>query len=156
MAEGKGPAESKRSFAESLLRGDSVAASGSEARKGYSTQWQPTAQALYLRVWFKDGRRAEGLPWAFYSGDGWNAGTSGKPECLVLIFGERVVTIEGYHLRRLIEQIDEGRLKSIREQDSQEIALMRSESGDGIALITRVDVQPELEEIAGRTRKGES
>ncbi len=161
MADSKKPPEGKKSFAESLLKGDSVSeAEDPDAKKGFTKEWQPAAQAFSLRVWFKDGRRSEGLPWALYSGDGWHDGESGRPECLTLTFGTRVVQVEGFHLKRLVEQIDEGHLKSIREHDAQEVALLQSEHASAPSetkpAIVRVKVEPPFEEFVSEIRKGES
>ncbi|HET6841373.1 MAG TPA: hypothetical protein VFK06_06755 [Candidatus Angelobacter sp.] len=146
------PSAGKKNFAEVILNG-----ADSDARKGYTNEWQPAAQALSLRLWFKDGRRCEGLPWALYSGDDWQSSNSGEPERLTLTFGVRTVTVEGYNLRHLVEQIDEGRLKSIREHDSHEAALLRSghtkDDEEGEAVIIRIDVEPSLQDFASSIRE---
>lgn len=160
MSDFKKPPEGKKSFAESILKGAAGTDAEEEAHKGYTKEWQPVAQAFSLRLWFKDGRRSEGLPWQLYSGDGWHDGASGKPERLTLTFGTRAVTVEGYNLKRLVEQIDEGHLKSVREHDSHEVALLRSEQAqkqneEVKAVITRIEVEPPFEEFANAIRKGE-
>src|ERR1700680_4894704 len=105
MSNSKKPPEGKKSFAESILQGaEGAGVEEDDPRKGYTKEWQPAAQAFSLRLWFKDGRRCEGLPWGLYFGAGWHDGASGKPERLTLTFGTRAVTVEGYNLKRLIEQ----------------------------------------------------
>jgi len=161
MADPKKPPEGKKSFAESLLKKGTEAADADEndPKKGYTKEWQPAAQAFSLRLWFKDGRHSEGLPWTLYSGDDWHDGVAGKPERLTLTFGTRAVMVEGHNLKRLVEQIDEGHLKSIREHDSKEVALLRAEPIDADtgpkAAITRIDVEPPFEEFVSAIRKGE-
>jgi hypothetical protein len=156
----KKPPQGKKLFAESLLKGSQVTDSGEEdPQKGFTKEWQPAAQAFGLRLWFKDGHHCEGLPWTLYSGDDWHCGTSGKPERLTLTFGTRIVTVEGYNLKRLVEQIDQGHLKSIREHDSKEVALIRSEKPtDPVEIkpaIVRIEVEPPFEEFVRSIKEGE-
>jgi hypothetical protein len=156
----KKPPEKKPSFAESLLKGPQVTDSGEDdPQKGYTKEWQPAAQAFSLRVWFKDGHHCESLPWTLYSGDEWNGSDSDKAEHLSLLFGTRVVTVEGYNLRRLVEQIDQGHLKSIREHDSKEVALIRDEKpADPVEIkpaIVRITVEPPFEEFARSMNEGD-
>jgi hypothetical protein len=156
----KKPPEGKKSFAESLLKGSQVTDSGEDdPQKGFTKEWQPAAQAFSLRLWFKDGHHCEGLPWTLYSGDDWHASASDKPERLTLTFGTRVVTVQGYNLKRLVEQIDEGHLKSIKEHDSKEVALIRSEKPTDPteikAAIVRIEVEPPFEEFAKAMKEGE-
>jgi hypothetical protein len=157
----KKPPENKKSFAEALLKkGTEVTdASEDDPQKGFTKEWQPAAQAFSLRLWFKDGRHSQGLPWALYSGDEWHDDAAGRPELLTLAFGTRVVVVQGYNLRRLVEQIDQGHLKSIREHDSKEVALIRSEQpSDPVEIkpaIVGITVEPPFEELVSVIRKGE-
>jgi hypothetical protein len=156
----KKPPEKKPSFAESLLKGSQATDSGEEdPQKGYTKEWQPAAQAFNLRVWFKDGHHCESLPWTLYSGDEWQGSNSDKAERLSLLFGTRVVTVEGYNLKRLAEQIDQGHLKSIREHDSKEVALIRAEKPtdpvDIKPAIVRIEVEPSFEEFARAMKEGD-
>jgi len=162
MADPKKPGDSKKSFAEALLDGKATKTTDEaqdDPAKGFTKEWQHAAQAFSLRLWFKDGRRSEGLPWTLYSGDDWQDGEAGKPERLTLTFGTRVVMVEGYNLKRLVEQVDEGHLKSIREHDSKEVALIRNERpsdpAEVKAAITKVVVEPPFEELVSAIRKGE-
>ncbi len=156
----KKPPEKKPSFAESLLKGSQVTDSGEDdPQKGYTKEWQPSAQAFSLRLWFKDGHHCESLPWTLYSGDEWHSGVSDKAERLSLLFGTRVVMVEGYNLRRLVDQIDQGHLKSIREHDSKEVALIRAEKPtDPLEIkpaIVRIEVEPPFEEFAKAMQEGD-
>lgn len=156
----KKPPEKKPSFAESLLKGSQVTDSGEEdPQKGYTKEWQPAAQAFSLRLWFKDGHHCESLSWTLYSSDEWRGSNSDKPECLKILFGTRVVTVEGYNLKRLVEQIDQGHLKSIREHDSKEVALIRSEKpADPVEIkpaIVRIEIDPPFEEFARAMKEGD-
>jgi len=161
MADKKLP-EGKKSFAESLLQKETqVTDSGDDdPNKGFKKEWQPAAQAFTLRLWFKDGHHCEGLPWTLYSGDDWHGGAADKPERLTLTFGTRVVLVEGYNLKRLVEQIDEGHLKAIYQHDSKEVALIRSEKPSDPqevkAAILRIAIEPPFEEFAKAIREGES
>lgn len=155
------PPQGKKSFAESLLsKGtEATAAAEDDPQKGFTKEWQYAAQAFSLRLWFKDGHHCEGLPWTLYSGDDWHGGAADKPERLTLTFGTRVVTVEGYNLKRLIEQIDQGHLKSVREHDSKEVALLRNEKPadptEIKAAIVRIQVEPPFEEFAKSIKEGE-
>jgi len=158
----KKPSESKKSFAESLLKNKDAQVTDSgedDPQKGFTKEWQPAAQAFSLRLWFKDGHHCEALPWTLYSGDDWHGGAAGKPERLTLTFGTRVVMVEGYNLKRLVDQIDQGHLKSIREHDSKEVALIRAEKpsdpAEIKAAIVRVEVEPPFEEFAKAMKEGE-
>jgi hypothetical protein len=160
MADSKKPREGKKSFAESLLeKTTGVEPDEEEPKKGYTKEWQYSAHAFSLRLWFKDGRRCESLPWTLYSGDDWHDGASGKPERLTLTFGTRVVTVLGYNLKRLVEQIDEGHLKSIREHDSKEVALLRDEKPDNPAdikpAIVSIVAEPPFDDLVNSIRRGE-
>src|SRR5579863_3521177 len=161
MTDSKKPPEGKKSFAESLLSKATPGADAAEdeAQKGFTKEWQYAAQAFSLRLWFKDGHHCEGLPWTLYSGDDWHGGASGKPERLSLMFGTRVVTVEGYNLKRLVDQIDQGHLKSIREHDSKEVALIRAEKPteptEIKAAIVRIEVEPSFEEFAKEMKEEE-
>lgn len=155
----KKPTDNKKSFAESLLR-DGGEAGADDAKKGYTKEWQPAAQAFSLRLWFKDGHHCESLPWTLYSGDDWHGGAGEKPERLTLTFGTRVVCVHGFNLKRLVEQIDEGHLKSIREHDAKEVGLLLSEKPRDPAelkpAIVRIEVEPPFEEFAKAIKEGDA
>ncbi len=161
MADPKKPSEGKKSFAETLLKKGTEGTDGGDddPKKGYTKEWQPGTQAFSLRLWFKDGHHCEGLPWTLYSGDDWHGAAADKPERLTLTFGTRVVLVEGYNLKRLVEQIDEGHLKSIREHDSKEVALLRNEKPSDPqevkAAIVRIAIEPPFEEFAKAIKEGE-
>lgn len=157
----KKPPENK-SFAEALLKKKDAQVTDSaedDPQKGFTKEWQPAAQAFSLRLWFKDGHHCEALPWTLYSGDDWHGGNEDKAERLTLTFGSRVVMVHGYNLKRLVEQIDEGHLKSIKEHDSKEVALIRSEKPteptEIKAAIVRIEVEPTFEEFAKAMKEGE-
>ena len=157
----KQPTDTRKSFAESILKQAAPPPDGEadDTKKGFTKEWQPAAQAFNLRLWFKDGRHSQGLPWTLYSGDEWHDDTAGRPEILTLTFGTRVVTVQGYNLKRLVQQIDEGHLKSIQEHDSKEVALIRSEKPTDPteikAAIVNINVEPPFEDMVNAIRKGE-
>src|SRR5579883_1979193 len=84
-----------------------------EEEKAFTTERQLTAQAFDLHVETRDGLESEGFPWSHYSGR-WHT-KKGEMERLVILFGERVVDIEGLNLRAIIDQIREGRLTGVKE-----------------------------------------
>lgn len=146
-----------RSFAESLRRQDAGRdGDDAEARAGFLRE-RPTAQAFSLRLRFKDGRSAQGLPWALFAGYDWS--DAGRNERLTLMFTARVVDIEGQYLWRLVEEIDDGQLKAVQEHNAAEIALLRSENADQRPghqkpVIVSIAISPSFEECSRELRGG--
>ena len=146
-----------KSFAEAILKGrDSEAADG-EVQDAYVKD-RPTVQAFSLRMRFKDGRSAQGIPWALFSGYEWI--DEGRSEHLSLVFTTRVVDVYGQHLWRLVDLLDEGQLKALHEQDSKAVELLRAENADRPGqqkrpVIVSIQVTPPFAE-AVREIQGES
>jgi hypothetical protein len=133
-------------FAKRLLRGTpATTETHEEGDKGFTSEPQAAAQAFGLRVRFKDGRRALGFSWAMYAGYEWT--DDGSKERLVLLFGMRALTVEGYNLKRLVHEIDEGQLRSMRENSSSEVIKKRDGNPGDEPIITRMEAEPPFEDI---------
>lgn len=129
---------------------ESKKAYGQMLREGRSKEKERKSsplQATTLRLWFKDGRRSLGFPWMLYAGDEWVDQGKNLPERLMLFFGEKTITVTGFHLRALLETLDEGGLQVIREHDTQEIDLLRAQNAkqksDHTPIIVRIQVLQE-------------
>jgi hypothetical protein len=126
-----------------------------EGTKSYSSERQLAAQAFNLHVARRDGRQAEGFPWAHYAGYRWT--DEGEHERLVLMFGMRVVEIEGYHLKALVDEIREGQLNSIREVTTAQRMQLERSNPDNEPVITSVKTYPDFEELLKEIkREGET
>ena len=79
-----------------------------------------------------------------------------KTERLVWIFSNGGIYVEGQHLKRGLDALEEGKLKRIQEQDSNEIALIQSHNADvrkpedKEPIVSRVVDFAKLRERAGR------
>ena len=122
-----------------------------DSAKGPSHERSLGAEATNLRIWYKTGRQAPGLPWSSYVTDEWDDGDDA--EKLTLVFASRYVIIFGHHLLSLVRQIDEGRLKSITEVDGLRAQQMMAENASireeskKTAVVTRVEVGPAIETL---------
>jgi hypothetical protein len=148
----------RRSFAETVLQEKTgvvapVAPEYDDTRDGYTKERQGPATANTLRLWFKDGRHSQGFPWIDYAGDEFTGGEGGETDRLLLRFRpDKIVSVEGYFLRRLLDVIDEWQLRSIQEHDAQEVALLCSEKVDLLLerqkpIICRIEVKLEKNEV---------
>lgn len=151
--------DAKSKFVESVIRqrdksSANEAADDDDVRAG-STRERATVQPFSLSVRSKDGRTAQGLAWMHF--DGYDYQDEGRSEHLVLIFGNRVVDVQGWHLWRLVEQIDEGQLKAIQEHNSREVDLLRTENAGSVRghqrpVIVSISVTPPFAETAHEIR----
>jgi hypothetical protein len=131
--------EPKSSFAARLLdRGNG------EDAKSFTSERQQTAQAFNLHVELRDGRRAEGFPWAHYAGYRW--ADEGEHERLVLLFGTRALEIEGYNLMVLVEDIRECQLNGIKEMVSAQAELKHANASEE-PVISNIRMYPDFEEL---------
>lgn len=117
---------------------------GDEA-KSYTAERQLAAQAFNLHVERRDGRSAEGFPWAHYAGYRWS--DEGSHERLLVIFGERALEIEGHHLKALVNEIRDGQLNSLRELTTAQRTLLERDNPDNEPVITSVKSYPDFEEM---------
>jgi len=119
--------------------------------KGHSSVG-PGEQAFSLRADFRGGRRKRGTAMSHYSDYQWD--DLGDRERLEIIFGERIITIEGHNLQVLSRLIDKGKLESFEEELTARIVQLRSNPPDNEALVTSIEIYPDFEELK-RQIKGE-
>jgi hypothetical protein len=117
----------------------------SDEEKAFTKERQHTAQAFTLHVEWKDGRRTEGFAWAHYLGYCWS--DNGENEKLALIFGERAIEIEGHNLVKLVDEIREGKLSSIREIPTAAQMQLRHANPSGEPIISAIRSYPDVDEI---------
>src|SRR5580658_2698140 len=79
-------------------------------------------QAFVLRGDYKDGRKKRGTGWSHFSDYEWE--DLGDRERLTILFGSRIVTVEGHKLDVLYTAIDQGRLETFEELTSPEAQLL--------------------------------
>ena len=125
---------------------------GADEGKAFTSERQLTAQAFNFHVEKRDRRYAEGFAWSHYVGYRWT--DEGEHEKLVVIFGERVVEIEGHNLKILVDEICEGQLKSIREMVTAHADLKVANADTG-PVITSVKIYPDFEEILKEIKGGD-
>jgi hypothetical protein len=113
-----------------------------EWRRAFLVEREGAAQSFCVSVRFKDGRDVEGFAISLYVRHWW-VDRSSKLERLVWLFSNGGIYVEGQHLQRGLDALEEGKLKRIQEQDSSEIALIRSRNAD-------VRKQEEKEPIVSR------
>lgn len=116
-----------KTFAETVLRSRHDGAERDEVKDGYGKE-RPGVQAYCLRIGYKEGRRAEGVPWTLFSGHCWD--DTGRLEQLTLLFTSRVVTVQGLHLGRFVDLLSDGQLRHLDEHDSREVELLREENAE--------------------------
>lgn len=108
-------------------------------------------QSFCLRADAKDGRKKRATAWSFFSDYEWE--DIGDRERLTVIFGTRIVTIEGHKLEILYREIDEGKLKTFEELTSREVQRLLADP-DGDVVVTSVDIYPKFNDLI-REIKGE-
>jgi hypothetical protein len=96
-----------------------------EWRQAFVLEREGAAQAFSVSVRLKDGRNADGFPVSLYLRHRWIDHGS-KAERLIWLFSNGAIYVEGRHLKRGLDALEEGKLKRIQEQDTNEIALIES------------------------------
>jgi hypothetical protein len=128
------------------------AASQPEWRPAFVMEREGGGQAFCISVRSVDGRDAEGFAMSLYIRHKW-LDRSARVERLVLYFSTGAICIEGEHLQRGLDALEEGKLKRIQPQDSNEIALVRSHNADNRhpdkkePIVSRVVVSPSLDSL---------
>jgi hypothetical protein len=121
-------------------------------RKAFIAEREGSAQAFCISVRSADGREVDGFAMSLYVRHKW-LDRDARCERLVLIFSMGAVCIEGQHLQRGLDALEEGKLKRIQAQDSNEIALIRGHNADTRKaeekepIISRVLVSPSFESL---------
>ena len=98
-------------------------------RRAFLAEREGSAQAFCVSVRPADGREADGLPMGTYRRHKW-LDRSAQREKLVLMFMDGSIYVEGQHLQRGLDALEEGKLKRIQVQDANEIAAIKSRNAD--------------------------
>jgi hypothetical protein len=123
-----------------------------EWRRAFIVEREGSAQSFCVSVGFRDGRNVEGFAVSLYVRHWW-MDRSAKLERLVLVFSNGGIYVEGQHLQRGLDALEEGKLKRIQEQNSNEIALIKSRNADvrkqedKEPLVSRVVLSPSFESL---------
>jgi len=123
-----------------------------EWRQAFVMEREGSAQTFCISVRSADGREAEGFAMSLYVRHKWLDRTA-RAERLVLVFSTGAICIEGEHLQRGLDALEEGKLKRIQAQDSNEIALVRSHNADNRhpdkkePIVSRVIVSPSFDSL---------
>ena len=139
-----------KSFAESLLREPRAGAAANDDAS--ERERQHGVQASTLRVRYAGGRRIEGFPWMQYGGYEWLDGEGA--ERIALLFGERVLEVEGHRLELLLRDIDDMRRRHLVELSERDSNLALNTPQENEPVITRIRSYPEFGEILSEI-KGE-
>lgn len=121
-------------------------------RKAFTVEREGTAQTFSLSVRSCDGRSVDGFAMSHYVRHQW-LDRNAHPERLVLLFSTGAMCIEGEHLQRGLDALEEGKLKRIQVQDSNEIAAIRSRNADvrkpedKEPVVSRVLIAPSLDTV---------
>jgi hypothetical protein len=135
-----------KSFSESLFRG-----LNKPQGEDVDAMRQMGVGAFTLRVKYGDNRRIEGLAWSHYTSYEWRCLDDG-PERLALLFGARVIIVEGYRLDKLLREINDGRRRTIAELSPTEAMLKLADADDTEPVICSVRVEPSFESIVREIR----
>ena len=123
-----------------------------EWRRAFIVEREGAAQSASVSVRFRGGRDVDGFAMGFYMRHRW-MDRSGKLERLVLLFSHGGIYVEGQHLQRGLDALEEGKLKRIQEQDSSEIALIKARNADvrkqedKEPIVSRVVTSPSFESV---------
>ena len=141
------PEPRSKSYAEELLKGINPA-------KATPGEGGPTRQvnAFGLTIKYKDGLCEEGFSWADYRGHQWRD-ENGK-ECLEIIFGARVVTVEGFNLSSVLWDVEHGECRVIPELTSRKVTELCHSNPENVAIVESVRIAPSFKDIVSEI-KGE-
>jgi hypothetical protein len=150
----------EKSFAEAVLKKAAVSETR-EWRKAFTLEREGGAQCFNLRVWFVDGRESQALHWSHYRGDAYRD-DGGEWEALTLLFSDRIVRIKGEHFGRMLDGLDDGKLKMLQQQDSDEIKLIRAHNldkrlpSDKEMIIAEIHIDPPFETLVAEVKGDET
>jgi hypothetical protein len=118
------------SFVKSLTRAQATGAEEETAwRKAFWIDNTGGGSPFSVALRYRDGRLAEGFSPGLYLRHVW-LDRGGKVERIVWIFSHGGIYLEGMHLQRGLDALEEGRLKRIYEQGESEIKLVESRNLD--------------------------
>jgi hypothetical protein len=119
-------------------------------RRAFVTEREGAAQAFCVSVRSADGRDVDGFAMSLYLRHKW-VDRGARLERLVLMFSNGAICIEGHHLQRGLDALEEGKLKRIQAQDGNEIAAIRGHNADTRKpedkepIVTRVIISPRFD-----------
>jgi len=146
---------SENSFVKSLMRTPPQGAIPEVEpawRKAFWVDNAGSGGTFSVSVRFRDGRVAEGFSPGLYLRHAW-IDQGGPRERLVWLFSHGGIYLEGRHLQRGLDGLEEGRLKRIQEHGETEIALIESHNLDirkpeeKEPIIFRVVISPRLSAV---------
>lgn len=121
-------------------------------RKAFTVEREGTAQTFSLSVRARDGRAVDGFAMSHYVRHQW-LDRNARTERFVVLFSFGAIYIEGEHLQRGFDALEEGKLKRIQILDTNEIAAIRSRNADvrkpeeKEPIVTRVLIAPSLDTV---------
>jgi hypothetical protein len=98
-------------------------------RRAFLVEREGAAQSFCVSVRPADGREADGFPMHLYIRHKW-LDRRARLEKLVLLFDGGAIYVEGEHLQRGLDALEEGKLKRIQVQDGNEIAAIKGRNAD--------------------------
>jgi hypothetical protein len=140
------------SFVQKLISHAPHEETHTEWRRAFIVEREGAAQSHCVSVRSRDGREADGFAMSLYVRHKW-IDRSAKLERLIWIFSNGAIYVEGQHLQRGLDALEEGKLKRIQEQNSNEIALIKSHNADvrkqedKEPLVSRVVISPSFESL---------
>jgi hypothetical protein len=123
-----------------------------EWRRAFIVEREGAAQSFCLSVRSRDGRDMEGFAMSLYIRHKW-IDRGAKLERLMLVFSAGGIYVEGQHLQRGLDALEEGKLKCIQAQDGNEIAMIKSHNADmrrqqeKEPIVSRVVVSPRFDDV---------
>jgi hypothetical protein len=140
------------SFVQKFISQAPHAEPNTDWRKAFIIERDGSAQPFCISARSQDGRTADGFTMSIYLRHKW-LDRGARLEKLVLLFNGGAIYIEGHHLQRGLDALEEGKLKRIQEQNSNEIALIKSRNADvrkpedKEPVVSRVLISPLLESV---------
>lgn len=123
----------------------------SDWRKAFTVERDGSAQPFCISVRLQNGRGAVGIAMSLYLRHWW-LDDGGRTEKLILLFSGGAIYLEGRHLQRGVDALEEGKLKRIQEQSKNEISLIKGRNADlrkpedKEPFVARVVVMPSLQQ----------
>lgn len=142
------------SYMQKLMSRSPQEESEPEWRRAFVMEREGAAQSFSVSVRSRDGRAADGFAMSLYVRHQW-LDRSAKLERLLWVFSNGGIYVEGQHLQRGVDALEEGKLKRIQEQDSNEIVLIKSRNADvrkpedKEPIVSRVVTSPSFESLLG-------
>lgn len=69
-----------------------------------------------------------------------------------MLFGEKILTVQGHNLKVLYRLIDEGKLKSFEEELNARVIQLRDNPPENEALVTSIEIYPDFEQLKQQIR----